>query len=88
MDIRKLRNVPKPEVFMKAFDSLFRKIVPDFEIKCNNDIEKDNELLRLYITLKEEHMKVVTTLPSNHRFGQGSRPNYNYNNDRRNGNRS
>lgn len=96
MDARRLRLAHKPDVFYKNYDILFNKIVPAFDIKSDDDITNDAELLRLYMVLKEEHDKAIsTTQPKPQHVPHGGRQNYNNyerrndnNYERRNGNRS
>lgn len=52
-----LARTYKPEFFERAYEKLFSKIYPNFELTCDADVEKDPELAKAYETAKKERMK-------------------------------
>ncbi|KAE8446696.1 hypothetical protein EG329_011740 [Mollisiaceae sp. DMI_Dod_QoI] len=57
-DLRKLRSsYPRSETFGVHFDKVFRKIVTDSEVKCDDEVRNDQELMASYLVMQEEHDK-------------------------------
>ncbi|KAF8852480.1 hypothetical protein BDZ45DRAFT_763959 [Acephala macrosclerotiorum] len=56
-DMASLARAHKPELFERAYDKLFGKMYPNFELTCDADVEKDPELAKAYETAKKERMK-------------------------------
>lgn len=86
--MRKSKGHYKSEVFDGHYTEFTAKILPDFGVKTDKQVEEDQELMGHYLVMKSEHDQARA---STRNYSQSTRQNNSYNNnsfDRRNASRS